>query len=797
MTTFRSRRAPDQASQQEESFSAWKNTATGRTQCSDHGDTKTFRMKFTKHIHHMFTCHIQILLICVLIFAALTAAGITLCLVISNTSDADFEHSIYDLAEETGKFFASELDLALLPLFSLAQFAVELEIFADLPNKIGPAYQAGSLPILPQTEGSLSSSLLKRNVTGVCDDPQLVQRFAQIASAIEKSTGLVDQLQNLQLSPYGVVCLMNPYNNTEDFDNGLFLDSSKVVGLDLLNDQANNYIARQSITSDEVKVSIAGPKLLAQCVECGLYFIARLPVVSDSHSIVIDGVPYARWGFASALIQWENLVLRGQQREKFRDLGYEFQLTRTDHIFNDTTQVYDEIVFVLAESDSFGSKSNEVSTALQTTNNEWVITVQFDYDNHHKGLTIAVTIVIAFLIAALVYVVLVQKQMHTTMIGQNLAQEAKLDIERKMTAYFAHELRNPLSAIDSALAAIPSADPNECQELLNGMKLCSTFMTSIMNNLLDVRKLEEGKLILHTDPLSLEQTVNDTVKMARPTLNTQVELRVEINTAGRDWVLGDISRINQILTNIVSNAIKYTLKGSVVLVVGWNDDLVQFECRDTGPGIPKEDQSRMFERFVHRGGAPGSGLGLAIVKQMVTLMGGTIHFESDPRIKPGTNCIVRLPLKLCEIPSLNADEADVEPLDEPVRILIVDDIKMNRMMLKRRLQKDIAPRCDVFEASTGEEAITLCSEGFAFDVIVMDQFMEEAGGVLVGTDAIISIRRMQLASIIIGCSGNDLAVEFISAGADIVWSKPMPSNIDIIKQLREHLQRQVKSGNGC
>jgi two-component system, sensor histidine kinase len=403
-----------------------------------------------------------------------------------------------------------------------------------------------------------------------------------------------------------------------------------------------------------------------------------------------------------------------------------------------------------------------------------------------------VILVVGLSISVLVYCVLVQKQIHTVMMGQNMAQMAKVDIERNITAYFAHELRNPLSAIDSALASMPCSDPEENAELLSSMKLCSSFMTTIMNNLLDVRKLEEGKLVLHSDPFSLQQIIQDVRKMARPTLRPNVDFLIEFNTGEKDCVMGDASRINQILTNIVSNAVKYTLIGSITLAVGWDKDIVQFECRDTGPGIPKEQQSRMFERFVQRGGAPGSGLGLALVKQMVALMSGTIHFDSDPTIRPGTTCVVRLPLKSCDVPVPNLSLTNEQPLNEPLRILLVDDIKMNRVMLKRRLQKDIAPCCEIVEASTGEDALAIC-EKVTFDVIIMDQYMEEAGGILVGTDVIIALRRMKVSSVIIGCSGNDLSLEFTSSGADIVWSKPMPSNAEMIQQLRQFLQQRVQA----
>ncbi len=87
--------------------------------------------------------------------------------------------------------------------------------------------------------------------------------------------------------------------------------------------------------------------------------------------------------------------------------------------------------------------------------------------------------------------------------------------------------------------------------------------------------------------------------------------------------------------------------------------MVQLECIDTGPGIPKGEQAKLFERFVQRGGAPGTGLGLYIAKEIVNMMGGSICFESDPTVKPGTTCRILLPLELCE----QAEEESKKPVE--------------------------------------------------------------------------------------------------------------------------------------
>ena len=340
---------------------------------------------------------------------------------------------------------------------------------------------------------------------------------------------------------------------------------------------------------------------------------------------------------------------------------------------------------------------------------------------------------------------------------------------------------------------MPDNLPSSAQELVAGMQLCSSFMSGIMNNLLDARKIEEGKMELRRSPLTLSSLLEDIRKMTAPATRPGVELKVLVKTEKRDCVYGDVHRLKQVLNNLVNNSIKHTTQGYITLVAGWEDDLVRLEVQDSGPGIPVEEQDRVFDRFVTRGGAPGSGLGLTLCKKIVHLMNGSIHFESDPSTKPGTTCILLLPLQLCEreapaLSTLGISSVEAQPraIEESFSMLIVDDIRINRTMLIRRIRKGIAPNCSITEAATGEQALEIC-EKQTFDVIIMDNFMEQSGGILVGTDAIRQLRRSKVSSMIIGCSGNDLEASFLSAGADLVWSKPTPSNAEIIKQLRDGL----------
>ncbi len=377
-----------------------------------------------------------IILVSAMIFSIFAGAGIAVGVMIFKSQDTAIKEEARSMAIETGKVFSEQLDKAILPLFSMAQFAVHLDIFQELFDQIGTTGEPGALP--------LSNETWKRNVTGICDNQILVNTFVDIATTIKQQSGMNGILSNIQLAPNGVICLLHPMNNTEDFVDGKFMDNTPAWGLDLFHDPAMEFIAKKSIKSE--KVGIAGPLQLKQCPDCDPFFIARLPVVDSKHEIIVDGVPYKRWGFATALIAWTALVKETRIYDSFSSHGFEFQLTRKDRPFNTETQVYDEQIVVLAETDKFRERYNyrTVQTSLKTTNNEWFITVSYDrYPiDQTVGWVIGSCVIVAFMIAVLIYTVLSQKHEHAEMQASSSAQEARVATERDMTAYFAHELRN-------------------------------------------------------------------------------------------------------------------------------------------------------------------------------------------------------------------------------------------------------------------------------------------------------------------------------------------------------------------
>ena len=323
----------------------------------------------------------SILLATLLVFAIFCAA--TVSLVVKFTDDEEDARLAVarEMAEETGLFFSRELDKALVPLFTMSQFVYQLPAFADLPRIIGDRGDPGAVP--PE-DGPRAGS--HRNMTGVVS-PELWDMFNTIAAGIKKSADMEGVLVNVQLAPQAVVSMAYPLNNTEDFEDGVFLNSNGAIGHDLLNDPNRVAIARATVPAPGVV--IAGPLTLIQgdfpvVREC---FIARLainmPGATPPYDIKVDGISYESWGFAVVLINWEALKDRSNVYERFNQRGMFFQLTRTDQKFDSDTNTFVERVNVIAQSPGAEERhswqlGDVVDVALPTTNNEWVMTVGYE-----------------------------------------------------------------------------------------------------------------------------------------------------------------------------------------------------------------------------------------------------------------------------------------------------------------------------------------------------------------------------------------------------------------------------------
>ncbi len=317
----------------------------------------------------------------------------------------------------------------------------------------------------------------------------------------------------------------------------------------------------------------------------------------------------------------------------------------------------------------------------------------------------------------------------------NAANKAK----SAFLANMSHELRTPLNAI-LGFSQMMRQDTglNRSQlEILDIINNSGEHLLKLINDVLEIAKIEAGKLQLELAPMDLQEVVREVSDMMRLRAE-QKGLKLEVDQSSQfpRYINGDEARLRQILVNLLSNAVKFTERGGVTLRLGGtknNQHHLVIEVEDTGPGISADDQKLLFKPFVQlREGAEegGTGLGLSIVQQFVHLMGGAITVRSEP----GKGSLFRV-----ELPSEAVDDADIiglsgdmhgeiagmAPGQPAYRILIAEDQHDNQLLLAR-LMDDIGIEAKI--ASNGEECVKLFQEWHP-DLIWMDRRMPVMDGV--------------------------------------------------------------------
>jgi CheY-like chemotaxis protein len=324
-----------------------------------------------------------------------------------------------------------------------------------------------------------------------------------------------------------------------------------------------------------------------------------------------------------------------------------------------------------------------------------------------------------------------------------IAKDAAEAANRAKTIFLAnmsHELRTPLNAILGFSNLLREGDVSDWQR--NDLDIISRsgeHLLSLVDEVLDVAKIEAGRGVLEIAPYDLTSMVRDVMDMmgARAQMKGLALLHVESSELPR-YVRADGSRLRQVLINLVGNAIKFTSTGSVTLRLdaGRADDEARFlltvYVEDTGSGIAQEDQARIFEPFVQAGPASakrGSGLGLAITRQLVELMGGTVGVESTPG--KGSKFRVEVPVFVEEESEPAGALGDrrritgLEPGQPEFRVLVCEDEPTSAAVLLRFLQ---SAGFQVRVAENGAKGVDLF-QSWRPDFIWMDLRMPVMNGV--------------------------------------------------------------------
>ena len=303
-----------------------------------------------------------------------------------------------------------------------------------------------------------------------------------------------------------------------------------------------------------------------------------------------------------------------------------------------------------------------------------------------------------------------------------------------------HELRTPLYAVTGLTHLLLEEDPKEQQkEHLNSLKFSGEYLLSLINNILDLNKLEANKVEVEKTTFSLKKRINDVLialrKSAEDRKNT---LRFEFDDTIPEKLVGDPLKLSQVLINLVGNSVKFTQNGEVVIRVTKLDQNNQkvklhFEIEDNGVGISKKKQKSIFETFsqaslqINRKFG-GTGLGLSIVKNLLELMGSKINLESHlgkgSKFWFNINFSISEELQEDKNPKNIIYDVDYVALENR-KVLVVEDNKINQMITKKILEKN-KMACQV--ADNGMDAVKMV-ESQPFDVILMDIHMPGISGI--------------------------------------------------------------------
>lgn len=316
------------------------------------------------------------------------------------------------------------------------------------------------------------------------------------------------------------------------------------------------------------------------------------------------------------------------------------------------------------------------------------------------------------------------------------ANESKTRFMMKMS----HELRTPMNTIMGMSEMILRESRDEkIRDYALEVETAGNTMVSMVEEILDISRIENGNLELSIEPYDLSEMLAHAEKVGRRQAEGKgLHFQAENNIPGSGsiWLMGDERRLLQILINLLSNAVQYTDKGIISLIVEkvYEEENVflQFMVKDTGMGIAEADRSRIFEAFERGEGAQnvrkeGLGLGLAIVMQLVDAMGGRLKLYSE--IGKGTTFLVRIPY--LEAEAERAAESNHGPKQKEViklqgiQILAVDDNEKNLMVFRHLMKRTEA---DITAVSCGREAINCCRE-HTYDLIFLDHMMPEMDGI--------------------------------------------------------------------
>ena len=366
------------------------------------------------------------------------------------------------------------------------------------------------------------------------------------------------------------------------------------------------------------------------------------------------------------------------------------------------------------------------------------------------------TLALAVVFGALILSASVGYAMFARMTRENLGlmddlrreRDATLAAEKARSMFFSmvsHDIRTPLNSIIgfSEMLREGVADPKERAENIENILFSSHTLLSLVNDVLDLSKLDAEKMEFSSAPCDFPALLSRVAGTFRFQVRQKgIELRVAAGPMPR--LMLDEERVRQVLVNLVSNAVKFTERGSVAISADWTpaadgvSGSLRFSVRDTGCGIAPEDQPRVLEPFVQVGpnGTGGTGLGLPICHRLLVRMGGELRLESQPGKGSTFTGILRSvavapalpsPDSPASTPSTPSTSSTPSTASHPVRsALVVDDVPVNLLVEQAMLRR--AGVAEVVTAPSGTVALEALEKHGAFDLVLTDLWMPEMDG---------------------------------------------------------------------
>ena len=591
-----------------------------------------------------------------------------------------------------------------------------------------------------------------------------ISDFPRIAKSMQ-----ADYIQSIQLAPAGIVTEIYPAEGNEE-------------GLGNLIDREDARGKSCRYARDHDVIITQGPFNLQQG---GSGIAVRNPVYMEQ----ANGQK-TFWGFTIVILRVPELF--AGTVAALSELGYDYRLSKT---VSPTDPRFQEVY-----SSGVALPDNAPAYIFAVADNKWRLELATDaaaYNASDVYLLPGLMLLIFILLAIVTRFVIkrneyLQEQKHRQAMEEALrAAEAANNAKTRFLNNMSHDIRTPMNAIigftDIALRQQPKADVRSCLEKI---KQSSSYLMSLINDVLDISRIESGKIEYKPVPVNITEVIDTVVAVAHGFMeNRNIELVINRNCTSNPYIMADALRIRDVLINILSNAVKFTKDGGKITFTTFTkpgkDERHFFGCyriADTGVGMSEEFQRKLFDEFTQecadaRTNYKGTGLGMAITKRYVELMGGTITVESKQGV--GTTFTVELPLVWTDAASASPEDSEQQPKAvslKGVPVLLAEDNDLNAEITTMLLENE---GMVVTRAADGEQVVEIFKNApaGAFAVILMDIMMPKLDGYAAAQAIRMLAGRADGRTIpIIALSANVFAEDIEvskAAGMDAHLSKPL------------------------